>query len=108
MTERQYRDEIRKASHSLGVYRQEFSRTRVRLAKLYVLMEKLWADLDAADDPDERGDLEERFARLSDKALSCERALGLTADSLRKIREDAFAQTHEDPLAAALRVMHSG
>lgn len=108
MTERAYRDKLTAASQSLGVYRAEFTRTRSRLAKLYVMMEAIWREYTAAEDPATRAALEDRYGKLSDRALSCEKALGLTAESLRKIREDAFQVQQEDVLTKTLRMIRSG
>lgn len=102
----------------------EFSRTRVRLSKIYYRIELLEKELaeegwrvtkddDAAEGKRKSADgVDPRVTeldRLYDKALMHERALGLTADSVKKINEAAFApQEQEDKLAKALRVIGGG
>lgn len=125
MTEKNYRDAIREACVGLGVHRVEFSRTRVRLAKIYMRIELLEKELanegyavsrsdeEAAEKKTKSSDgIDPRVTeldRLYDKALAHERALGLTADSVRKINEAAFApKTQEDALSKALRVIGGG
>ena len=129
MTEKMYRDEIGKACKRLGVYRVEFSRTRCRLAQIYVDIEKyngiteamtqkigeaIDAIRDHADDPDkalaqlaaamDAMKLSDRLDRLRRTALEHERALGMTADSARKINDAVFSKkTDDDPLALALK-----
>ena len=116
MTREQYMVEIRRACQSLGVYRVEFSRTRCRLAEIYVRIEELNRGLKNGEffttciSHSRNGDVEvvdphiQELDRLNDQALTYEKALGLTADSVRKINEEAFAPKKEsDPIAAALK-----
>ena len=113
MTKKAYLDAIEKATKSLGVYRVEFTRTRVRLANIYIRIERLQKSLDAGDfdvilsDDDGKQKQDPRMAeldRLNDQALAYEKALGLTADGLKKLRDDIFGAKKEsaDPLTAAL------
>lgn len=115
MTEKKYRDMIGEACKSLGVYRLEFSRTRCRLAQIYVRIEELEKARQAGEfttttvSVTRNGETEvidphiQELDRLNDQALSYEKALGLTADSVRKIREDVFSPPREeDPLTHAL------
>jgi len=115
VTEKKYRDMIGEACKSLGVYRLEFSRTRCRLAQIYVRIEELEKARQAGEfttttvSVTRNGETEvidphiQELDRLNDQALSYEKALGLTADSVRKIREDVFSPPREeDPLTHAL------
>lgn len=120
MTEKAYRDKIEAATKSLGVYRVEFTRTRARLAQIYVRIEQLTAAFYAGEfcftviSTTKAGEIETvdphitELDRLNDQALAYEKALGLTADSAAKLRDDIFAVKQEDTLTRALRVMHSG
>ena len=116
MTEKKYRDMIGEACKTLGVYRIEFSRTRCRLAQIYVRIEELEKARQRGDfqttiiSYSKNGEVEtldphiQELDRLNDQALAYEKALGMTADSARKIREDIFAPVkEEDALSAALR-----
>lgn len=133
MTEKQYRDEIGKACKALGVYRVEFSRTRCRLAQIYVdaeamndtvptILAKLDECLDHIMELEDGDDLDKLLAQLNNitnslklmdrqdrlrrTALEHERALGMTADSARKINDAVFSKSkdeEDDPLANALR-----
>ena len=118
MTEKQYRDEIRKACVSLGVHRAEFTRTRCRLARIYVRIEEIDRAVAAGEIPltvirqTKNGEAEiispqiQELDRLNDQALTYEKALGMTADGAKKLREDLFApQPEENPLSRALRVI---
>ncbi len=118
MTEKAYRDAIEKATKSLGVYRIEFTRTRVRLAKIYCRIERLQKALEAGDFDviiydDDKPKLDPRMAeldRLNDQALTYEKSLGLTADGCKKLRDDMFAKERkpDDPLSAALADLSGG
>ena len=111
MTEKVYYNKIEAATRSLGVYRQEFTRTRQRLARLYVRIEELDRALAAGFletvTTDEKGKTDispevKELDRLNDQALAYERALGLTADSVRKINENIFTPQTTDAFAAQL------
>lgn len=117
MTEKAHRDKITERTKSLGTYRPEFTRTRTRLAQIYVRIEQLTRALEDGDfattqvTQTKSGEMVTidphitELDRLNDQALAYEKALGLTADSARKLREDIFAPQQEDTLAKALRVM---
>lgn len=114
MTEKAYRDKIIEATKSLGVYRQEFTRTRARLARIYVRIEKLDRQLQDGDIDTEAEDSKgkrtvssevQELDRLNDQALAYERALGMTADSVRKINDAIFAPKDVDPFAKTLAVL---
>ena len=114
VTEKAYRDKIRAASQSLGVYRAEFTRTRARLARIYVRIEELDRQLQAGEVDtvitDDKGKQAVSPAvaeldRLNDQALAYERALGITADSVRKINESIFAPEAVDPFARTLSAL---
>ncbi len=121
MTEKMYRDAIRKATEALGVYKLEFSRTRCRLAQIYVRIETLQKGLENGEfgftriTETKSGEMEQidphitELDRLNDQALSYEKALGLTADSLKKINEAVFGgkADEDDPLAKAFRLVGS-
>lgn len=115
MNSAQYQKEIRKAEQSLGVYRKEFCQTRVRLADIYVRIEMLQKAFEAGEFgfvtviETKSGATQEiidpRMAELdalNAQALTYEKALGLTAESARKILPDLFAQDKkpEDPFAS--------
>lgn len=116
MDEKAYRGAIEKHTKSLGVYRLEFTRTRCRLAQIYVRIEQLNRQLAAGEfdttcvTQGKNGPIEivdphiQELDRLNDQALVYEKALGLTADSARKLREDIFAPPQKaDPFAQALQ-----
>lgn len=118
MTEKAYRDAIEKATKSLGVYRVEFTRARVRLAKIYCRIEQLQKALEAGDfgtvaiEETKHGEtlkIDPRIVeldRLNDQALSYEKALGLTADGAKKLNENLFSKTPTGTaLAGILRVV---
>lgn len=120
MTEKMYREAIRKATQSLGLYRAEFSRTRCRLAQIYVRIEALQKALEEGEFSTTRitatkaGELEQidphitELDRLNDQALAYEKALGLTADGARKLNEAIFSKKDEgsgDSLTRALRLI---
>lgn len=113
-----YQDKIRKAEKSLGVYRQEFAQTRVRLADIYVRIELLQKAFEAGEFSfttfvqTKNGEQEItdphilELDALNNQALAYEKALGLTADSIRKINPDFFTAKDDEaasPLAYALR-----
>ena len=116
MDEKTYRGHIEKHTKSLGVYRKEFTRTRCRLAQIYVRIEQLNRAFQNEEfyttcvTQGKNGPIEivdphvQELDRLNDQALTYEKALGLTADSARKLREDIFAPPKEaDPLTKALQ-----
>lgn len=115
-----YLHEIRKACIGLGVYRVEFSRARVRLANLYVRIAKLQALIDAGELTDESafdtkmGPVSDprlqRLDTLYEKALALEKALGLTADAVRKINPEIFAKDEApaDPFAVMFGKRNAG
>ena len=116
MDEKAYRTAIEKHTKSLGVYRLEFTRSRCRLAQIYVRIEQLNKAYRAGEfettciTQGKNGPVEivdphiQELDRLNDQALTYEKSLGLTADSARKIREDIFAPTTAaDPLERALQ-----
>lgn len=114
MKEAIYLKRIRDAEQSLGVYRAEFVRTRARLARIYVRIEELDRQLQDGEVEtvitDDKGKqlispAVAELDRLNDQALSYERALGLTADSVRKINENIFAPAEVDPFAATLAAL---
>ena len=97
------------------MHRPEFSRTRCRLAQIYVRIEELNRDFRAGVfnttciSHSRNGDVEvidphiQELDRLNDQALTYEKALGLTAEAARKINEAVFAPPKPvDPLAQAL------
>ena len=115
MDEKTYRGAIEKHTKGLGVYRLEFTRARCRLAQIYVRIEQLNRAFQAGEfettciTQGKNGPVEivdphiQELDRLNDQALAYEKALGLTADSARKLREDIFAAPKEkDPLTKAL------
>ena len=122
MTAAQYQDKIRTAEKGLGVYRPEFTQTRVRLADIYVRIELLQkafennefqftttietknGEQEIIDPP--LGELD----NLNSQALAYEKALGLTPESVRKINPDIFApqETPSDPLSRALERWGAG
>ena len=122
MTADEYQKRIRKATQGLGVYRQEFSRTRVRLADIYVRIEMLQKAFDNGEFGfttiiETKGGSQEvtdphimEMDALNAQALSYEKALGLTAESVRKINPDIFApkEAPSDPLAKALERWGAG
>ena len=116
MDEKAYRGAIEKHTKSLGVYRLEFTRTRCRLAQIYVRIEQLNKAFASGKfettciTQTKNGEIEiidphiQELDRLNDQALTYEKALGLTADSARKLREDIFAPPKDaDPLSKALQ-----
>ena len=118
MTKEQYTEKIRAATASLGVYRPEFRRARVRLAAIYVRIDELQRAYDEGEfstvlvDDGKNGPVTKtdprvmELDRLNDQALNYEKALGLTADGARKIRDDIFSgDKSESALAKALRVV---
>ncbi len=107
MTVKEYRNKIGEACKSLGVHRIEFTRARDRLARTYVRIEELTKAVDgrvpelaAYESP-----LLKELNRQYDQALSLERALGLTADSAKKINENVFTPETVDPFARTLAMM---
>lgn len=115
MNEKAYRGAIEKHTRGLGIYRKEFTRTRCRLAQIYCRIEQLNRAFEAGEFSTttitytKNGEVEvvdphvQELDRLNDQALSYEKALGLTADSARKLREDIFAPpAPEDPLTRAM------
>jgi hypothetical protein len=112
-----YQDKIRKAEKGLGVYRPEFTQTRVRLANIYVRIEMLQKAFERGEFQfttfvqTKNGEQEVtdphiiELDTLNNQALAYEKALGLTAESARKILPDLFAPQEESasPLAVALR-----
>ena len=118
MNAAQYQKEIRKACQGLGVYRREFTNTRVRLADIYVRIETLQKAFENGEFQfttivqTKNGEMEMtdphivELDRLNDQALAYEKALGLTAESVRKINPEIFAPEEKEPsspLAFALR-----
>ena len=122
MTAAQYQKEIRKAEKSLGVYRLEFSATRVRLADIYVRIEMLQEAFERGEFsfttiiPTKNGETEivdphiAELDTLNAQALTYEKALGLTADSVRKILPDIFAAKDQpdDPFASLFKRPSAG
>ena len=122
MTADEYQKRIRKATQGLGVYRQEFSRTRARLADIYVRIEQLQKSFDAGDftfttDVETKNGTQEiidphimELDNLNSQALAYEKALGLTAESVRKIIPDIFSpkESSNDPLSIALERWGAG
>lgn len=119
MTEKMYLDAIGKATKSLGVFRVEFSRTRCRLARVYWRIEQLQKAQDRGEFGETRitetksGEMEQvdphiqELDRLYELALKYENALGLTAESLKKLNEtllDGKADA-DDPLTRAFRLV---
>lgn len=113
MTKDQYAQKIREATESLGVYRREFTRARSRLASVYCRIEQLQAAMDAGEFsdlstvPTKAGEMTDprvqQLDNLLSLALTYEKSLGLTADSVRKINPDVFAKDDKqtaDPFAA--------
>ena len=114
MTAEQYQKEIRRAEKSLGVFRPEFTRARVRLADIYVRIEMLQKAFEAGEfgfttivqtKAGETEIIDPHMAELdalNSQALTYEKALGLTAESVRKILPDIFApeeKQSKDPFA---------
>ena len=113
----EYQKRIRKATQSLGVYREEFVRTRSRLADIYVRIELLQKAFERGEFQfttfvqTKNGEQEVtdphiiELDTLNNQALAYEKALGLTAESARKILPDLFTSQEEaaSPLAVALR-----
>lgn len=122
MTAEKYQEKIRDAERGLGVYRQEFVNTRVRLADIYVRIEILQKAFENGEFQfttivqTKNGEMEVtdphivELDRLNDQALAYEKALGLTAESVRKINPDIFAPEEKmpsSPLAFALKKLDS-
>ena len=114
MTEKAYLDKIGAATKALGVYRVEFTRTRARLARIYVRIEELDKQLQAGEietaitDPKGKRVVSPEVAeldRLNDQALKYEQALGMTADSVRKINDNIFSPENTDPFAQRLAAL---
>ena len=118
-----YQSKIRKAQKGLGVYRVEFSQTRVRLADIYVRIETLQKAFENGEFQittfvqTKNGEMEVtdphivELDSLNNQALAYEKALGLTADSVRKINPEIFAPEEKEPsspLAFALRKLDAG
>ena len=122
MTEKMYLDAIGKATKSLGVFRVEFSRTRCRLARVYWRIECLQKAQDRGEFGETRitetksGEMEQvdphiqELDRLYELALKYETALGLTADSMKKLNEAVFGgkADQDDPLVKAFRMVGAG
>lgn len=120
VTEKMYRDAIAKATKALGVYRLEFSRTRCRLAQIYVRIEQLQKGLESGEFEVTRTTMTKsgmteqvdphitELDRLNDQALAYEKALGLTADALKKISDAPGKSDGDDPLAKAFRMVGAG
>lgn len=114
MTADQYQHEIRKAQKSLGVFRAEFTRTRVRLADIYVRIEMLQKAFERGEfgfttivqtKAGETEIIDPHMAELDSlnaQALAYEKALGLTAESARKILPEIFVPNEKpaDPFAS--------
>ena len=97
MNAKQYQNKIREAENGLGVYRVEFAQTRVRLADIYVRIEQLQKAF-------ENGEFQ--FTTIVQTKNGEMEALGMTADSVRKINPEIFAPEEKEPsspLAFALR-----
>ena len=122
MNAKEYQNKIREAEMGLGVYRVEFTRTRVRLADIYVRIEQLQKAFENGEFQfttivqTKNGEMEVtdphivELDRLNDQALAYEKALGLTAESVRKINPEIFAPEEKEPtspLAFALRKLDS-
>ena len=118
MNAKEYMNKIREAEKGLGVYRVEFAQTRVRLADIYVRIDQLQKAFENGEFQlttfvqTKNGEMEVtdphivELDRLNDQALSYEKALGLTAESVRKINPEIFAPEEKEPsspLAFALR-----
>ena len=117
-----YQIEIRKAEKSLGVFRAEFVRARVRLADIYVRIEMLQKSFEAGEfgfttviqtRNGEQEIIDPHMAELDSLcalALTYEKALGLTADSVRKINPEIFAPRDQpaDPFAALFKGRSAG
>ena len=114
----EYQKRIRKATQSLGVYREEFVRTRSRLADIYVRIELLQKAFEHGEFgfttfvQTKNGEQEVtdphiiELDALNTQALAYEKSLGLTAESAKKILPDLFAPAQDEsgsPLAFALR-----
>lgn len=122
MTAAQYQDKIRAAEKGLGVYRPEFTQTRVRLADIYVRIELLQKAFEnnefqfTTTIETKNGEQEiidphiVELDNLNSQALAYEKALGLTPESVRKINPDIFApqETPSDPLSRALERWGAG
>ena len=122
MTAAKYMEKIRIAEQGLGVYRAEFTRTRVRLADIYVRIEQLQTAFENGEFgfttiiETKNGEQEIidphiiELDTLNSQALTYEKALGLTADSVRKINPDIFAlkETTKDPLSVAIERWNAG
>ena len=103
MTEDEYRAEIERKCEALGVWREEFSRARDRLAAIYVRIDKTEEGyIKTGGNPivmHTNKAKEKNLARnpflteldaLYTQALTHERELGLTASALKKINEGAL------------------
>lgn len=113
MNAAEYQKQIRAAQKSLGVYREEFRRARVRLADIYVRIEMLQKSFENGDfgfttvvqtKAGETEIIDPRMAELDNlnaQALTYEKALGLTAESIKKIRPEIFDKSDkpDDPFA---------
>lgn len=122
MNAAQYQDKIRTAEKGLGVYRAEFTQTRVRLADIYVRIELLQKAFEAGEYQfttiieTKNGEQEiidphiVELDNLNSQALAYEKALGLTPESVRKINPEIFdkKEAPSDPLSRALERWGAG
>lgn len=122
MNAAQYQDKIRTAEKGLGVYRAEFTQTRVRLADIYVRIELLQKAFEAGEYQfttiieTKTGEQEiidphiVELDNLNSQALAYEKALGLTPESVRKINPEIFdkKEAPSDPLSRALERWGAG
>lgn len=118
MTYEQYMYKIRDATQKLGVYREEFLRARSRLAAVYVRIETMQRAMDAGEFsdmdtvPTKAGEMTDprvqQLDSLLNLALNYEKALGLTADSVRKINPEIFAPKDDKPADPFVRMFKGG
>ena len=120
MTVDEYYDQIQARCESLGVWKEAFAWTAHRLAGLYVRIDEADAQYDqerkisvthintVGAETMSRNPLLIELGSLYDQALVCERELGLTAASLKKIKGgDALMPRRVGGLEQALRVLEN-
>lgn len=117
MSTDEYLDDIRKKCEALGVWRDEYERVAERLANIYRDIVDVAASYRASGgepviEMEKNGSVKPcinphlvELGALRDQALACERELGLTPASLRKINEEALKPKRRNGLENALRLL---
>lgn len=116
-TEDGYRRDLKRKCDALGVWRDEFERAAMRLAKIYVRIDEVEAAFKRSGGRAvirmEKGGAEKpcrnpyivELDLLYDQALTYERELGLTAAALRKINEVALKSKNDSPIGELSRIL---